>query len=408
MSSLSRYFLSTLFLLLTIVFVFTLNPERKELRGFGENDFRAYWGASYLLASNERFNSNDLLFNLQQRLTYPTTGNPIPQKGTALMTWNPPWILALFVPFTFFNFYDASFLWLLINIFFFVWSIEAIWALWPEQHKVSGRKIWLYASVLMFLPFWNTLILGQITPMLLFGLVGTIYFATTYPFIAGMCLTLLSAKPHLFLVTLPILLIDAFSKKNWRLIIGFVSALLALTSVSLWLRPNLFFDYLGDSGSPTQIAILQSVFLPFMMAYLVGWLPLRFLGVLIAPFSLIPWARIWRNFSSSNRVLHLAIITQLTSLFLAPYGFLFDLVLVLPIIWVTLLAIMPTSVSPKKQLTVVFGLIISSFSMLLIQASGLWLLNFTWFMPVILGFYLVAQPFKRGQHMPLEVGANDK
>ena len=85
----------------------------------GFHDFQGYWGASSLLASGERFNDHTLLLDLQRSLNTDVT-------DTAIMTWNPPWILALLIPLANLPFYDAALIWLLGTIFVFVINISPI------------------------------------------------------------------------------------------------------------------------------------------------------------------------------------------------------------------------------------------------------------------------------------------
>ena len=354
---------------------------------WGETDFRAYWGASLLLSQGERFNDHDRLLVLQQTLTGF-------EENSALMTWNPPWILIVFIPLTLLSFDNAALLWIFINTFFFIWSLEAIWAMWPEDKKVTGRKIWLYASLLLFFPFWNAIAIGQITPMVLFGLVATFYFAETRPVLAGLCLALVTPKPHLVLITFPVLLIDAFYKKNWRLLIGFALALVTLTTIALWLRPSLFVDYFTETGSSIQVGLVEAPLVPYMIANWIGWLPFRYVGVLVVPLALIYWFQEWRQFESPTRLLNLLVVFQLFSLLFAPYGFSFDYILILPIIWALLIVVTPDTIAPWRRAIVLITILLSCVIMIALPIIELKSFKFlSWFVPIICLLYFVIKPF---------------
>ena len=73
------------------------------------NDFQAYWGASHLLSRSMNFTDPDLLLEVEQIATGYDQELP-------LITWNPPWFLAWFLPFGLTNFDRASWLWFLTNI----------------------------------------------------------------------------------------------------------------------------------------------------------------------------------------------------------------------------------------------------------------------------------------------------
>jgi hypothetical protein len=387
MSKFIRRALLALVVLFLLAFISLRGRESPS--AWGQNDFRAYWGASYLLVQGERFNEHDTLFNLQQSIM----GSEL---NAALMTWNPPWILTLFIPLTLFSFYDAALFWMFVNAFLFVWSLEAIWHMWPEDQRVPGRKLWLYAATLLFFPFWNSIAIGQIVPMLLFGFVGAIFFAEKRPFIAGMCLVLLTAKPHLVLITLPILLIDTLFRKNWRFLLGFGTTLIVLTGIGLLLRPALFIDYLTDTGSTTVIGQLPAVFLPFLFAILIGWLPLRFIGVALVPISLYVWFKHWKDTMSQDRFFHLALVSQLASLIVAPYGFTFDQILILPIVWVLLLSVMSNSNQVWRQAFVVLSLLISFGIMFILPIFQIKSIMFSiFFIPIVGVVYATIQPFKQ-------------
>lgn len=349
---------------------------------------RAYWGASYLLAQGDRFNEHDILMELQHKLT----GFDL---DFAQMTWNPPWILVLFIPLTWLSFNDATLLWFFISLFCFIWSLEAIWAAFPLESRNQSNKLWLYAFTFMFLSFWNTLAVGQITTILLFGIAGSIYYSDRHPFVAGVCFSLVTAKPHLVLLTLPILLIDISYHKNWRFLAGFLLTITVLTGVGLWLRPELFVDYLTPTGSDARVSQIASPFLPYAIASMVNWIPIRFIGVIFVPIGLYIWWRFWRNFNAYGRTLQLVSVTQLFSMMLSPYGFSFDHILILPTVWVVVMGATSKSIKLANKILVLsillflyWGLI--AFPLLQLQAFHL----FVW-LPFGIGLtYWIIRPFK--------------
>lgn len=373
--------------ILAFLSLFFIFRNQVDLQETGKTDLRAYWGASFLLWQEERFNDHDSLMALQLELTGM-------DENRAQMTWNPPWILVLFIPLAQMPFDSATLLWIFINFFIFIWCLEAVWAIWYPGPEKGPRKIWLYAFMVMFYPFWNTIAIGQITTIVLLGLVGSVYFADRRPFLAGMCLSLVTAKPHLVLITLPLLLVDALYHKRWKFLAGFGCMILLLTGIGFWLRPELFVDYLTPTGSDTQVSLLFSPFLPFLVSLWFSWVPFRFVGVLFVPIALYIWYRDWKDFEADNRFLNLMIVAQLFSLLFAPYGFTFDHVTILPIVWVVLLAILSKETKPLQQIVVLSTLLIFCWGMMIITIFERGVFDLIMWLPFTVGLlYWYIKPF---------------
>ncbi len=72
-----------------------------------------------------------------------------------------------------------------------------------------------------------SLIAGQINTLVVLGLALFLFFGESRRhYMAGVGLTLTTIKPHLVIITLPLLLLDIMRRKQWRTFAGFVIALL--------------------------------------------------------------------------------------------------------------------------------------------------------------------------------------
>ena len=351
----------------------------------GFHDFQGYWGASSLLASGERFNDHTLLLDLQRSLNTDVT-------DTAIMTWNPPWILALLIPLANLPFYDAALIWLLGTIFVFVWCLEAIWSVWPNNESIIGRKIWLYASLALFYPFWQTVGIGQLIALLLFAYVATIKFHRSRPFIAGFLFSFLTAKPHLVLITMPLILLDQLRNRNWPFLAGFFTSISVLTTTALIYRPSLFTDYFTPTGSPLSIEQLPAAFPLYTLASWIGWIPFRFIGVILTIIVVLYW--MWRQPATDSEwsFLILAIGSQVLSMLIAPYGFPFDFILLLPAIWGLLMFTIQDNFSDWRSILIITCLLGSFISLFVLQISQFTVVYFSWFPLIACLIYVYIHP----------------
>jgi hypothetical protein len=152
------------------------------------------------------------------------------------------------------------------------------------------------------------------------------------PFAAGVALSLCSIKPHLLLPFGAVLLLWVIQRKQWRLLLGLASGLLALAACATLLRPSIWGDYLRLMGS----AETSNMVVPSASSLL------RFFSPSSAWLAYIPiafgcgWA-VWYFLRQSEWEWdsQAAYMLLLVSLWVAPYAFMLDEVLALPaLLWV--------------------------------------------------------------------------
>jgi Glycosyltransferase family 87 len=197
-------------------------------------DFVEYWAATRLLLTGNNPYGPQELFELQRSVGWTDS---IP-----LLMWNPPWTLSFILPFGLASFDVAQFLWLLLNIFIVVFCAKQLWLLYGGL-PTAYRRAWLV--VLTFAPAYLVLILGQIGPLILLGLVGFLHCARDKHWKwAGAFTILVSIKPHLLYLFWIALVLWIIEKRQWQLMIGaMVSGFIAAT-IPLLFSPSVYADYI--------------------------------------------------------------------------------------------------------------------------------------------------------------------
>ncbi len=285
----------------------------------GIGDFQAYWSASRLLSTAQNFADPDLLLAIEREHTGWT-------RDYAMVTWNPPWLLVLLLPYALLPFPEAAGLWLLTNVTLIFVASVMVWKV------VEGPWRGWVAPILtlVFAPALVGLSVGQVVSLVYFGLAGFLFFERRdRPLWAGACLALTLVKPHLVYVTLPVILLELAYQRRWRVWAGLAGAL-ALSFVAFLLRPTLLADYAGLTSGAHLLA-WQTPTLGGFLELVFGWRWSKLMGLVVLPLALIAW---WQRRGRLD-VLATANVTLILSVPTAPFGWGYDaLVLVLPILQV--------------------------------------------------------------------------
>src|SRR5215510_293635 len=196
-------------------------------------DFVEYWAASRLLLTGKNPYGPQELFELQRSVGW---SDSIP-----LLMWNPPWTLSFTLPFGLASFDVAQFLWLLLNIFIVSFCAKQLWFLYGGQ-PTAYRRAWLV--VLTFAPAYLVLLLGQIGPLILLGLVGFLHCARDNQWKwAGALAILVSIKPHLLYLFWIALVLWTIEKRQWQLMKGAAVAAFIAATIPLLFSPSVYADY---------------------------------------------------------------------------------------------------------------------------------------------------------------------
>jgi len=192
----------------------------------GAVDFRPYWSAAYLLARGKDFSDLQQIDAIERALTGW-------QENYAMQAWFFPTGHLFLLPLTFLPFQQAVKMWLLIHIsILFISSL----LLWRNEDKYRWLPLLITFSFSMTLV---SLLFGQVNCLVLLGLSLFLYLEEQQkPFLAGFSLILTTVKPHLVLITLPVILLDGVQKREWRRLRGFFLALLLSFLLLFYLYPD--------------------------------------------------------------------------------------------------------------------------------------------------------------------------
>jgi hypothetical protein len=294
------------------------------------NDFAFYWTAARLVLDGKNPYSVADTVDLQRRLSFAGEG--------ALVMLNPPWILPLIAPFGVMPFSTGKPLWLVTGLAIMLISIHWLWDLYGDS---ESRWIgWLVAAT--FLPVAVVLAIGQIGPLILFGLAGYLRFqARQKNYLAGAFLFLAALKPHLVFLVWVALLLYTLHHKRWESIAAFLSVLGVASLLAVVLDHHAFYEYAALfrggktvlQATPTLGGLLRRVF---------GSPPMQFLPIAgAALWFAIYWHR-WRSsWEWRSRLPSLLLV----SIVATPYSWFFDQVVLLPSIFFATLSVLR---SPRR------------------------------------------------------------
>ncbi|MFZ0548183.1 MAG: glycosyltransferase family 87 protein [Candidatus Promineifilaceae bacterium] len=252
-----------------------------------------------------------------------------------MITWNPPWLLSLLLPFTLISFQRAAWLWLLFNVGLIFAGAVLVWLTYAKEEQ-TRRRFWLIVPfAFLFFPPVSGVILGQVNILVFFGLALFLYLEDrNHLFSGAAALALTTIKPHLVYVTLPILVLQALYRRKWRFIVGLALPVVVLTLFVFVLRPTFLGEYFQTTNggnllgwqTPTIGGILDATF---------GWQWTKLMGLIILPVMIVWW---WIS-KQELKTAQLVQITLIISVMTAPFGWTYDqIVLLIPllqiVVWV--------------------------------------------------------------------------
>ena len=286
----------------------------------GQLDFRGYWSASYLLAQSQDFGDDDLIRQVQREQTDY-------DRDYAVKTWNLPWILVWFLPYTFVNFFEASRLWFFTNILMLQASILGSWHIVRQTASSQNKRGWVWPllTAILFPSTLVSLLFGQVNIIVLGGMVGFLYFYQRAQDVkAGIALALVTLKPHLVYLALPIILLQLWRERRWRVFAAAAGIILASTAVLFLLRPTFLSDYLATFGEGNLLR-WETATLTTYLSIKFNWPWIRLIGILLLPLTTLIWWH-WRSRISFSYALQIAIFLSIITV---PFGWSYDFVLLL-------------------------------------------------------------------------------
>ena len=301
------------------------------------NDFIAYWAAARLLLNNGNAYSPVELFEFQRAVDS--------SMAVPMLMYNPPWTLPLVLPFGRLDHDAAQLCWFLLHTVIIFLGSHFLWQHYAGNSTLS-RAGWL--ALLAFAPIYFVLLIGQIGPVVLAGVIGFLLAVHRQAwFWAGACLALASIKPHLLYLLWIAVLLWLWRDRKWQVATGFAVAFAVLAAVPLFLDGQIYSRYLNLMSD-------RAVILPM------DWLnPTIGMAVNELFGSNTMWLRwgpsvcgtIWLAYYWQKNAIHwdwskeLPLIL-LVSIVTTPYSWTFDYVVLLPaliqgVVWLSGLKICP-------------------------------------------------------------------
>jgi hypothetical protein len=337
----------------------------------GSHDFLEYWGAARLLWHGGNPYDPVALLAVEQGVGWP--------ESRALMMYNPPWTLTLLLPLAPLPFGLATITWLLVQLGLLLGCSLLLW----RYFAPDDRRYWIGPLLAAaFAPSVFALRMGQISPWLLLGVVGFLWCQRgRRDLLAGASLALLTIKPHVAYLFWLAALWWAWRSRRWRVLAGWLAALIAASGVVLLFSPAIFANYLvvvagpQDWASPTFGGWLR-----FFFGLERTWL--QYLPSLLGLLGLAIW--LWRR-RGPWHWREVASPLLLASGLAAAYGWSFDQVVLLPVLVDLVARLRWASVS--RRVAVLAALVLSQ--------AGLWILNqysvneifYVWHVPVFAAIY---------------------
>lgn len=198
-------------------------------------DFVEYWSASRLLLHGGNPYDPQQMLVVQRELGL--------SRSEPLLMLNPPWSLPLILPLGAMRYPASQSVWLIVNLLALVLAVQLCLQLYAG-HGMSRGVAWTMG--LTFLPALTCIAIGQISALVLLGVLGFVYLRQRgSDWSAGACLLLAAIKPHCVWLVWPALLFWGVRRGRRNVLFGFVSALACATGLALMLDARAFQHWWG-------------------------------------------------------------------------------------------------------------------------------------------------------------------
>jgi hypothetical protein len=200
------------------------------------SDFVEYWAAASLTLEGQNPYDPALMLVKERAAGFPGT--------QALLMLNPPPVLTVILPFGALPYRQAALLWLIVNTVALLWCCIALWDL---AGGASGLRWVACCCGLAFVPSLFSLMLGQISILLLLGLTLFLRFERESRLTAAAAAsTLLLIKPHVVFLVGAALAVWWIRTRDRRVLLG-AGALIVMILVPLGFNTGVYGQYLQMS-----------------------------------------------------------------------------------------------------------------------------------------------------------------
>jgi hypothetical protein len=200
---------------------------------FTHRDITVFWAAERLFLHHQNpYNAANMM------ALELSAGAPIHRP---VMMLNPPTALPFALPLGFFPIRPAVFVWAVITFACLILSVRILWA--RNGRETGGSILFCYA----FAPALACISIGQYSMVVLLGAALFLSLCRTRPLLAGLSLSLMATKPHLFLPLAAVALLWSLRGKRYALLAGAALGLMIAAAVALVIDPHVFAQYLTVS-----------------------------------------------------------------------------------------------------------------------------------------------------------------
>ena len=193
------------------------------------NDHVQYWSAARVLLAGGNPYEPGALLDVQQ-----AAGR---QQEEAILMWNPPWVLTLFVPLAFVPYRTSALIWLLAQTAIVLGGCGYLWRLYGGNPNRSMRG---FLIGILFPPVFLAIGFGQVSLILFLALVLFLWLVQAGRYTAaGASAFLMTIKPHLLVPFGIVLLAWALKRGRRRILLGALGAAAVLSVAPVLLRPGI-------------------------------------------------------------------------------------------------------------------------------------------------------------------------
>lgn len=339
------------------------------------DDYVEYWAAGKLnLTGGNPYDPDQLLPLQQQAGRY---------AGVPVIMYNPPWMLAIAMPFAALDYAIGRTIWLLLSIGLMILCSAMLWSIYGGPSDKRWLS-WLFG--LTFVPVLDCLRTGQTGIFLLTGLVGFLYFQRqNRDWLAGFCLSLLAIKPHILILFALAVLFWCIQFRRWKIIVAAVLALAAATLIAWLVNPSVIQQYIFLSTHYPPAEWATATFASFLR-FLFGT---RFFWLQFVPpvLGFIWFVFYWVQHRTGWDWLAQAPLLILVSVSTSAYGWTFDQPVILVAILLIFSRVFSHSINRSALIIIGTYLMIDAVD-LLMRVPQLWL---WWMAPILLLWYSLAQ-----------------
>ncbi len=333
-----------------------------------KRDFITYWATGQQLVHHGNPYDADAVSRIERDAGF--------QGGTSYFMRNAPWALPLAWPLGFVSPMAAALPWSLLMLGLLVLSVRMAW-------KMVGAVPHLDWLGYCFPPALFCVILGQTSILLVLGLVLFLRFYKTRPFAAGAALWFCTLKPHLFLPFALVLLVWIVVSRSYRILAGGAAAMAAGALVTACIDPQAWVQYAHYMRTSSVTHEFTANFGDLLRdsinprAEWIAFVPC-IVGCAWALAYFWPRRHSWDWLANGSLLI-------LVSVFVAPFGWIFDQSLAIPPV------LFAVSRSQSRIVLSLLALIYLAIEIEIVSPFALASAAYLWTAPAWLAWYVLAR-----------------